>query len=499
MAGPPLAPIATAVTAFQEAAAAMLEDCGDVPAAVIAHVQAQADTLAADLTRLAETIPDDDDLLRALTLFWAELKGEWIRHNLLMQYQLAEAGEPDPAIWLAGSVISGMLAAMEPLLPPAPLLMIDQVLGDPLQVVRPDGTLVQHLREQHQRSGRLVRTISNELNALFRAVLDVRDRLLPTGDGAATPDPQDLLQRLVDRVDRAFSHLQSHLRQESLIPFATLWPTVQADLESHADGLGLRCQISNDSDPAAGIDAQQVEGLLTLWVSAGRFLQAGLGAETADARLAGDKSLHGHLDVRCQSGEGGGSLQLRDDGPGLAPDDLPPEMAAAWKALRAGCQRLNVALEHHAEPGRGTTLTLRWQPFRYQQTDLLMIVRRGHDLVALPATEVGRVVPVPAGALHRTAAGRTFAGPDALYPWRELPGTATVDTPPLAMLCERGDQRLAIGIDATERLHATIVDPLQSTAFRPPPYLRGVARVGGSLCLVIDPWLLEDTHVPAIG
>ncbi|MBC7542732.1 MAG: chemotaxis protein CheW [Candidatus Sericytochromatia bacterium] len=498
--------VTSAVQTFGAETSEQLAGHPDVAADVLAQVSEYMARKVADVILVARTLDDEQELARTVAYIWCELKCEWVRYNQVMQYQLANTGEADPAIWLKGSVASGLLAALEPLLPPAQLEALDVMLSDPLQIARPDDALLGDLRQQHLKNGKLVGTISAEINSLFRAVLDVQDRLLQASRAGGEMDSLALLQGLVDRFDTSFATLRTSLRHDNRTPFAAMWRILQGDLQHQAQTLALRCQFTDASPPDAAIDAQHVESLLGCWFAAGRFLMLGLTAETTVQRRERDKSLHQHVDVRCTVAPDCGTLSFHDDGPGLAPAAFQAGQAEAWDRLIEVCNAVCVTVDYVQVDGESATLTLRWAPFRYEQAEALMIVRHGGALYGLPVAQISRVVAVEPGALRQVAGSPLFHWQQHAYGWIELPRplALTVDSeiaaPSHAALLEVDGERLAIGIDGVEQLHAAIVQPVTTMAFDMPPYLRGVVRYSGALCLVVDPGQLRairaEDHVP---
>ncbi|MEM1125586.1 MAG: hypothetical protein AAGI71_02965 [Bacteroidota bacterium] len=100
--------------------------------------RAQALALVAQLRdqfiEAARDIEDEDELPTTAALEYIQLKSRWYRLNTQMNYQLFKQGEASPDVQYQGTLVSQLLAEIEPFIDPQDVSRITQFLTDPIIV-----------------------------------------------------------------------------------------------------------------------------------------------------------------------------------------------------------------------------------------------------------------------------------------------------------------------------------------------------------------------------
>jgi hypothetical protein len=491
--------LAEATTAFVEKAHGMLADpaCDPQRAALLAYAEAKAE----DLHLLGTTLSDPEDepeLARSLLYLWLELKSEWVRYNQVMQYQLALTGAPDPIIWYRGMVVSGVLGHLEPLFPPDHLETVERIAAAPLHMDGPIGEALDLLQQQ-RRSSKLIQAISQEFNSLFAALIDIRDGL--TRQNRAEQSTADrMLQDMVDRFEKLFTALKTTLAADARTPFDQPWVTMKPGLVEAGKALGVRCQITDASEPGAWLEAQHIDSHMGLWVTVAEGMIAACTQDDEEQRRAAGKSLHTHLTIRLARDGDTVTLTCEDDGPGVARELLPAGQRQQWERLQAACQDAGIQLVTEARAGQGTTVVMTWQAFHYLQAEGLLIAQTQGTTLALALDDVHSVSGISAATTHYDAAGdrHLFFHQGEAYPLHELDsllaaseaGRQIAAAKPRigaqVVLLKSDGHRLALVVDGLRLVLRAVVQPAQRFLPFSPRYLRGILSLDGGLCLVLE-------------
>ena len=71
---------------------------------------------------------DIDEINSAIRNFWFELRSEWIRHNMINNYNMVQNGTADIVSVLQSGFISGMIGDLEAFIPEAELEKMNEIM-----------------------------------------------------------------------------------------------------------------------------------------------------------------------------------------------------------------------------------------------------------------------------------------------------------------------------------------------------------------------------------
>ena len=238
----------------------MIADLGGVPDADAAALEAAMDER---LRGIAESLRDvciDDDSVEAYSLLpgiWLELRFEWMRYNMQMQYQTVLRGRAEPTLMARGAALSYLLEAVEMSLDSESAFVVTKIAADPA------GTALGAITQTERMFQRLSAASAGGRNAV--------EALLQTQDQIARHTDSPLVR---EEFSKAISAVIENVGAGLLVSSADFTQALEGVLLRHLGTLPLRVVLQDASpDATLTIPSAVANGLLTAargWMDAMR-------------------------------------------------------------------------------------------------------------------------------------------------------------------------------------------------------------------------------------
>lgn len=347
----------------------MIEDLGGVSdtdaEAIVEHTDAR-------LHGIAESLRDvcfDDDTSEAhnmLPWIWLELRFEWMRYNLQMQYQTILLGTANPALMARGAALSYLLEAVELHLDAESAFLVQKIAADPAGAAR--GAI-----ERTDRLFSLMASASAGGRDAVESLLVAQDQI------ARHTDSQPVRQEMSKAISAVIEKVGGALRV-SVVDFAHAFEGVLIRQLGQAP---VRVALSQESpDYNLTIPSAVANALLKAsaeWMDA--IAHSSL-HQSAQARM--DAGLPAHVTLRVSLKRTGDrvELTLADDADGTV--DYHPN----WRAWPIRDLKLQLS----QIPGTGSTMTFRCDVASVTEYLMLRVGLNELDaVVGIPMRLVGHI------------------------------------------------------------------------------------------------------------
>lgn len=71
---------------------------------------------------------EPEEINSAIRNFWFELRSEWIRHNMINNYNMVTYGHADQVSVMQSAFVSGMIGELETLIPQSDLTQMEEIM-----------------------------------------------------------------------------------------------------------------------------------------------------------------------------------------------------------------------------------------------------------------------------------------------------------------------------------------------------------------------------------
>jgi hypothetical protein len=326
----------------------------------------------ARLHGIADSLRDvcfEDDTTEALTMLpwiWLELRFEWMRYNLQMQYQTMLRGTADPVLMARGAALSYVLELVELHLDAESAFLVQKIAADPAATAR--GAI-----ERTERLFELMAAASGGGRDAVESLLVAQDQI------SRHTESQPVRQELGKAISSVIEKVGGALRV-SLTDFAHALEGVVIRELGQAP---VRVALSQESpDQSIVMPSSVANALLKAsgeWMAA---IAASSMSMTADERIAAGRPAHITLRVALRRDGERVELRLDDDADGTV--DYRPN----WRAWPIRDLRLRLT----QSMGVGSTMIYRSDVANV--TEYLMLRVGSSELdafVALPMRLVGHI------------------------------------------------------------------------------------------------------------
>lgn len=355
----------------------MIDELGGVSAtdtdAIIVSINAR-------LNGIAESLRDvvfDDDTTEAYTMLpwiWLELRFEWMRYNMQMQYQTVTQGIAAPALMARGAALSFVLEAVELHLSAESAFLVQKIAADPAGTAR--GAI-----ERTERLFALLATASAGGRAAVDSLLMAQDQITRHTNSAP------VRQELNKAVSAVIESLGGALR-------------VSHDDFSHAlEGVFIRelgqaavhvALALPSPDYSLTVPSAVANALIKGAADWMRALGSTSLVTSAEARLAGGRPAHVTLTAVLRRDGDRVALVMSDDGDGIV--DYRPD----WRRWPIRDLKLSLA----QRPGEGSTLTMGCDVTSISEYMMLRVGSDAHDaIIGVPVSMVDHIEQRDAAAL----------------------------------------------------------------------------------------------------
>lgn len=315
---------------------AMIEELGGIEPPDAAELVA---TMDRRLHGIAESLRDvcfDDDTSEATNMLpwiWLELRFEWMRYNLQMQYQTILQGIAHPLLMARGAALSFILEAVEHHLDAESVFLVQKIAADPAGAAR----------------GAIERT--DRLFALMAAASaggrDAVETLLTAQDQIARhTDSQPVRQEMSKAISTVIEKVGGALRV-SVVDFTH---ALEGTLIRHLGQARVRVALSQESpDYNLNIPSAVANALLKAageWMDAMAATSLHMGA---DERIANGRPAHVTLRVALRRTGDRVELEMKDDADGTV--TYHPN----WRVWPIRDLKLQLT----QQPGEGSTMVFR--------------------------------------------------------------------------------------------------------------------------------------------
>jgi len=347
----------------------MIDDLGGVDDTDAESIR---DSMHDRLHGIAESLRDvifDDDTTEAITMLpwiWLELRFEWMRYNMQMQYQTVLQGTASPALMARGAALSSVLEAVELHLDAESAFLVQKIAADPAGAAR----------------GAIERT--DRLFALMAAASaggrDAVETLLVAQDQIARhTDSVPVRQEFSKAVSAVIEKVGSALKV-SVVDFAhALEGVLIRELGQSVVRVSLY-QASPDYNltvPSAVANAL-LQGA-TEWM---RALGTSSLMTDAEARMAAGRPAHVTLTAALRRDGERVALVMSDDGDGTV------EYRPDWR----GWPIRDLKLHLNQTPGVGSTVTMACNVTMIAEYMMLRVGNDSHDaMIGIPVRLVDHI------------------------------------------------------------------------------------------------------------
>lgn len=343
-----------------------------------------ADQLVADVNArlhgIAQSLRDvcfEDDTTEAMTMLpwiWLELRFEWMRYNLQMQYQTMLQGIASPLLMARGAALSYVLEAVELHLDAESAFLVQKIAADPSGAAR--GAI-----ERTDRLFALMAAAGAGGREAVESLLVAQDQIARHTD--SLPVRQEMSKAISSVIEKVGGALRV-----SVIDFAH---ALEGRIIRHLGNAPVRVTLSQESpDYDLQIPSAVANALLE---ASGEWMSA-IGASSlrtsAEERIAAGRPAHVTLRASLRRDGDRVELTLIDDADGIV--DYMPN----WRAWPIRDLRLD--LEQRA--GEGSVMTFRCDVASV--TEYIMLRVGGSDddaVVGVPMRIVGHIEQRDASAL----------------------------------------------------------------------------------------------------
>lgn len=343
-----------------------------------------AETLVATMDRrlhgIAESLRDvcfDDDTSEATNMLpwiWLELRFEWMRYNLQMQYQTILQGTANPLLMARGAALSFILEAVEQHLDAESAFLVQKIAADPAGAAR--GAI-----ERTDRLFSLMAAASAGGRDAVEALLTAQDQI------ARYTDSQPVRQEMSKAISTVIERVGGALRV-SVVDFTH---ALEGTLIRHLGQAPVRVALSQESpDYNLSIPSAVANALLR---ASGEWMDAIASSSlsmSADERIQNGRPAHVTLRVALRRTGDLVELEMQDDADGTV------SYRPNWRVWPI--RDLKLHLEQ--TPGVGSTMTFRCEVASV--TEYLML-RVGHSstdaIIGVPLRLVGHIERRDAAAL----------------------------------------------------------------------------------------------------
>lgn len=345
-------------SAFQDRMRSMIADLGGIDEA---DGEALVATMQARLQAVAQSLRDvcfDDDTAEAHTMLpwiWLEMRFEWMRCNLQMQYQSILQGTADPRLMAHGAALSHVLDTIEAHLDAEAVFLVQKIAADPAAAAR--GAI--------ERTDRL-------FDLMVRASAGGRDAVESLLEAQHQMNRQTDPGRLRGEMSRAIGAVIEKVGGALRIDVTDFMHALEGMLIRHLGRARVRVAISQESpDLALTIPSAVANGLLA---ACGEWMQA-LAAtslnRTAEQRMADGCPAHVTLRVSLRRDGDRVDLTLADDADGTV------EYRPDWRAWPIRDLRLRLS----QESGVGSSMTFRCDVANVTEYLMLRVGEHADDAV----------------------------------------------------------------------------------------------------------------------
>jgi signal transduction histidine kinase len=198
---------------------------------------------------------------------------------------------------------------------------------------------------QEEERSRIAREIHDELGQLLTALNMDIGGLLKTAE-PLTADQKTMARRIRQALAQTISSVQrisAELRPAALDDFG-LFAAIESDVHMFEERTGVECDLSFPSDTLSlGSDVD---------AAIYRIVQEAMTnvARHSDAT---------RLEIELRHSDGYASLEIRDDGRGITPDQVRDQRSLGIIGMRERARRIGATVEVEGVPGRGTTVSVR--------------------------------------------------------------------------------------------------------------------------------------------
>ena len=263
-------------------------------------------TMDRRLHGIAESLRDvcfDDDTTEATNMLpwiWLELRFEWMRYNLQMQYQTILQGTANPLLMARGAALSFILEAVEQHLDAESAFLVQKIAADPAGAAR--GAI-----ERTDRLFALMAAASAGGDDAVESLLTAQDQI------ARHTDSQPVRQEMSKAISTVIEKVGGALRV-SVVDFTH---ALEGTLIRHLGQAPVRVALSQESpDYNLNIPSAVANALLH---AAGDWMDAIATSSlntSADDRIAGGRPAHVTLRAALRRSGDRVELQLQDDADG---------------------------------------------------------------------------------------------------------------------------------------------------------------------------------------
>lgn len=347
----------------------MIEQLGGVSdtdaEAIVEHTDAR-------LHGIAESLRDvcfDDDTTEAhnmLPWIWLELRFEWMRYNLQMQYQTILLGTANPALMARGAALSYLLEAVELHLDAESAFLVQKIAADPAGAAR--GAI-----ERTDRLFSLMASASAGGRDAVESLLIAQDQI------ARHTDSQPVRQEMSKAISAVIEKVGSALRV-SVVDFSHAFEGV---LIRELGQAPVRVALSQESPDYNLVIPSAVANAL-LKASAEWMVAIGNSSlqRSAQERMAAGLPAHVTLRVSLKRVGDRVELILSDDADGTV--DYHPN----WRAWPI--RDLKLSLQQ--TPGTGSTMTFRCDVASVTEYLMVRVGPEEQDaIVGIPMRIVGHI------------------------------------------------------------------------------------------------------------
>jgi len=369
---------------------------------------------------IAESLRDvcfEDDISEALTMLpwiWLELRFEWMRYNLQMQYQTMLQGTANPLLMARGAALSFILEAIEHHLDAESAFLVQKIAADPASVAR--GAI--------ERTDRLFSLMA----AASAGGRDAVETLLVAQDQIARhTESQPVRQEIGKAISGVIEKVGRALRVSALdFSYA-----LEGRLIRHLGRAPVRVAMSQESpDMNLTIPSAVANALLS---AAGEWMEA-LAAtsltQNAESRIADGRPAYVTLRVALRRTGDRVELELQDDADGTV------HYRPNWRAWPIRDLKLNLTQHQNI----GSTMIFRCDVASVTEYLVLRVGPNATDAV------IGVPVQIVAQIERRDASALAMQGERLIS--RQHGGTVRV--------VDLGEAMFESGIDATEATYVHI-------------------------------------------
>jgi|GEM_PF-1251445 len=466
----------------RERVALMIEELGGVAAT---DAESLMDSLDARLRSIASSLRDviyEGDTTEATSMLpwlWMEMRFEWMRYNMQMQYQTMLRGTAEPALMARGAALSYLLEMIELHLDSESAYVVAKIAADPSGVAR--GNI-----ERTDRLFELMSAASAGGRDAVEVLLLAQDQITRRTDSALVRDQfSKAIGSVIEKVGGAL--------RVSAVDFAH---AMEGVMVRHLGSAGTRVVLEDVSpDKALMIPSAVANGLLKAagdWMDALRETSM---TEDARARMASARP--SYVTVRTALHREGSrvSLSISDDADGTV------VYRPSWRSWPIRDFKLHL----NQTPGSGSTISYACEVTSITEYMMLRVGADATDaLIGVPLRMVDHLEQRDASAL--ALQGTRFVRRDAAgtIPMIDL-GTSLfqeaipTDDATYVMVRPRGDasEILALrvrGVDGICRGSLKSVPGLLSDA-----PLRGFVHADRGIIGVLDFDMLLDQHDHDVG